>query len=90
MIIINANLNVKKIEKKRLFVSEKGNVYLDATIILFDAPDQYGNDGMIVQNVTKEERLEGKKGIPIGSVKYPTKKEISSEQTENIINDLPF
>jgi len=86
-VIINVNLNVMKIEKQRLFVSEKGNVYLDATIILFDAPDKYGNDGMIVQNVTKEERQEGKKGIPIGSVKYAPKQ----PQTENVNNlDLPF
>jgi len=81
-IIINVNMNVKKIEKERLYVGDKG-VYLDATIVLFEQPDQFGNDGMIVQNISKEEREKGMKSIPIGSVKYPIKKALNKD-------DLPF
>jgi hypothetical protein len=48
---ISIKLDVTKIVKTKLFKGEKG-VYLDATIIMKDEPDDYGNIGMIVQNVT--------------------------------------
>ena len=80
-IVINVKLNVKKIEKERLYIGEKGT-YLDASVILFEEPDKFGNDGMIVQNVTQEERKAGKKGMILGNVKYATKKEKT--------DDLPF
>lgn len=88
-IIINVRLDVKKIEKERLVVGEKG-VYLNGAIILFEQPDQFGNDGMIVQDITKQERESGKKSIILGSVKYPTKKEKTPEEIEKAKNDLPF
>lgn len=80
-IVINVKLDVKKIEKERLYQGSKGT-YLDAAVILYEQPDKYGNDGMIVQNVSKEERAAGKKGTILGNVKYATKKDKT--------DDLPF
>lgn len=64
MIVIK--IDVKKIEKERLFKGEKGT-YLD--IALMDRPDEYGNEGFVVQSVSKEERLAGVKGPIIGNWK---------------------
>ena len=85
-IVINVKLNVKKIEKDRLYIGDKGT-YLDAAIILFEEPDKFGNDGMIVQNVSKEERTAGKKGTILGNVRYAKKDPIEKPVKTD---DLPF
>lgn len=66
--IISIKIDVTKIDKKRLFTGKKGT-YLDATILWNDEQDQYNNNGPIVQQVTKEERLAGKKGAILGNAK---------------------
>jgi len=66
--IISVRLDVTKIEKARLFVGEKGT-YLDVVILMRDAADSYGNHGMVVQQVTKEERAAGTKGPILGNAK---------------------
>ena len=86
---IGVKLDVKKIDKKRLYVGEKG-VYLDATIIMFDEPDKYNNNGMIVQNVSEEERKAGVKGEILGNVKFIQKKQVTPEEHKEITDDLPF
>ena len=65
---IAVNLDVKKIDKNRLYVGKKGT-YLDAVIFLKDEADEYGNHGFIVQSVDKEEREKGVKGEILGNVK---------------------
>lgn len=68
--IIKAKINVKNIDKKRLFNGKKGAVYLDVTLLENrDGEDQYGNHFMIVQDVTKEEREAGVKGPILGNAK---------------------
>ena len=86
---IGVKLDVKKIDKKRLYVGEKG-VYLDATIIMFDEPDKYGNNGFIVENVTEEERKAGVKGTVLGNVRYIVKREKTEAEKDEAIEDLPF
>lgn len=66
--IISARLDVTKIDKSKLFVGEKGT-YLDITLLMKDEKDQYGNNGMVVQQVTKEERAAGTKGAILGNAK---------------------
>ena len=66
--MIRLKIDVKKIDKALLFVGAKG-IYLDATVMLHDGPDSYGNDGFIVQDVGKERRLAGEKGAILGNVK---------------------
>ena len=65
---IQLKIDVTKIDKARLFKGQKGT-YLDAVILIRDEVDQYGNNGMIVQSVTKEEREAGVKGPILGNVK---------------------
>jgi hypothetical protein len=86
---IALKINVKDIDKAKLFVGEKG-VYLDAVIIMREENDEYGNIGMIVQSVTEEERKNGVKGKILGNAKIIVKKEISQEKKEEELSDLPF
>lgn len=85
---LSVKLNLSKIDKSKLFKGEKG-VYLDAAIIMRDEVDQYGNCGMIIQSVSKEEREKGIKGVILGNVSYIQKQENKPSKAE--INEvLPF
>ena len=56
---INLKIDVKKIEKARMFQGEKGT-YLDMTMFVdLDNADQYGNNGMITQNWKDQQKGEG-------------------------------
>ncbi len=66
---ISVSIDVTKIEKARLFKGAKGT-YLDLTAFIdLDEQGQYGDNGMIVQSVSKEERQQGVKGPILGNVK---------------------
>lgn len=66
---VSLKINVSKIDKARMFKGEKGT-YLDVTVFLDpDNPDEYGNCGMLVQSVSKEERAQGVKGNILGNAK---------------------
>lgn len=72
--IIRAKIDVKKINKDLLFVGQKGT-YMDLSLLENrDGTDQYGNDGMIVQDVPKEAREAGEKGPIIGNWREVGKK----------------
>ena len=67
--IIKCKINCGKIDKSKLFKGKSGT-YLDVTLLENrDGVDQWGNDGMIVQDVTKEERERGVKGAILGNFK---------------------
>jgi hypothetical protein len=67
--IIKAKIDVTKIDKARLFKGTKGT-YLDLSLLENKAgTDQYGNDGFICQDVSKEEREQGIKGPIVGNFK---------------------
>jgi hypothetical protein len=95
--IFAIKIDVMKIDKARLFVGKAGAKYLDAVMI--PTPDsKYRDTHMIVQSVSKEERLKGIKGPIIGNAKIigggasrpaPQKADttttvMKSEQDENI------
>lgn len=86
---ISIKLDLKKIDKNRLYVGEKG-VYLDAAIIMFDEANEFGHNGMIVQNVSEDERKAGIKGAILGNVRYISKKQVTPEEKQEAIDDLPF
>lgn len=66
---VNFKIDVKKIDKARLFSGQKGT-YLDATVFIdIDEFDQYGNSGMITQDVSKEEKAQNVKGNILGNCK---------------------
>lgn len=92
--IIAVKIDVKKIDKERLFAGNKGT-YLDAIIHLNDAADKYGNNGMVVQSVSKEERAKGIKGAILGNVQILSKGNSAgnTQQTQAApppSDDLPF
>ena len=53
--IIKASINLNSIPKDRIFEGKKGK-YLPITITLNDELDQFGNQGPVVVEQTKEER----------------------------------
>jgi hypothetical protein len=65
---INLNIDVSKIDKSLLYKGQKG-IYLDATVFVNTEQDQYENNGMIVQQVSKEEKEAGKQGAILGNCK---------------------
>lgn len=66
---ISAKLDVTKIDKARLFKGQKGT-YLDFTMFVdIDNQGQYGDNGMITQDVSKEEKEAGQQGAILGNVK---------------------
>lgn len=90
--MITGKIDVKKISKERLYKGKNGT-YLD--MVLIDTPnDKYGNDYMIVESITKEERDQGMKGKIIGSAKILNKREQpASPEAESMAAsdaDLPF
>ena len=69
--MIAIKIDVTKIEKARLFKSDKtGSIYLDAVMI--ETPNSEFADYMIVQEVSKDERERGIKGNVLGNAKSLT------------------
>ena len=66
------NLNLKKLDDAAIFRGAKGDY---ADLILFDKPDQYGNDGFVVQSISKERRDAGERGPIVGNWKDTEKRE---------------
>lgn len=89
--IIQVKIDVNKIDKKRLYKGEKGT-YLTATLFLNEETDKFGNNGMIVEEISKEERDAGHKGTILGNVKILKKKESSPAVEDAVVinEDLPF
>jgi hypothetical protein len=68
-IALSLKINLSQIDMARAFQGQKGQ-YLDATIFVdMDELDQYGNSGMITQDVSKEEKGQGVKGNILGNGK---------------------
>lgn len=95
---IAAKIDVTKIDKNRLFQGKNGAKYLDVILIEKDGQDQYGNNFMVVQGVSKEEREQGIKGAILGNGKYMGKggskpEAAAAKQTETQSSehdDVPF
>lgn len=64
--MIKLQLDVKKIDKDRLYVGKKGT-YLNC--VLIETPQSEYGDYMIVEETSKEERESGKKGTILGNAK---------------------
>jgi len=65
---ITIKIDVNKIDKSKLFAGKKGT-YLD--VVLIPTPNnQYGNDYMAVQGISKEEREAGIQGEVLGNGRF--------------------
>jgi len=66
---ISVKIDVTKIDKTAMFKGAKGT-YIDVILLENrDGTDQYGNDYMVVQGLSKERREAGEKGPILGNAK---------------------
>ena len=66
--IIKASIDLNKIPKDKIFIGKKGK-YLPITITINDELDQFGNQGPVVVEQTKEEREAKTAKTYLGNVK---------------------
>ena len=66
--IIKTSINLNAIPKDKIFTGKKGK-YLPITITLNDELDQFGNQGPVVVEQTKEEREAKAEKTYLGNVK---------------------
>lgn len=95
--MITYKINVTRIDKSALFDGKNGK-YLDGAFMENrNGPDQYGNDGFIVQDIGKERREKGEKGPIIGNWKrvetrrsQPAAKPQAAQAEPGPDDDVPF
>ena len=98
--IIKASIDLNKIPKDKIFVGKKGK-YLPITITINDELDQFGNQGPVVVEQSKEERDAKSPKTYLGNVKVvwsngnnvspaPRDGEQAPAQTAPQADDLPF
>jgi hypothetical protein len=66
--IIKASIDLNKIPKDKIFIGKKGK-YLPITITINDEVDQFGNQGPVVVEQTKDERDAKAAKTYLGNVK---------------------
>jgi hypothetical protein len=97
--MILGSIKLSSIDKAKLYTDKKGEKWLD--VVLIDTPgNKYGDDYMIVQGVSKEERQAGVKGAilgnaknygqPVGSSPKPAPKPATSGPRFEEDHDIPF
>jgi len=87
--LLTGSINLSKIDKSRLYKSEKGEMFLNVSVWINDELDNYGNIASIQQQVKKDELK-----IYIGNLKEYHKQEPKateqSAQNQPEPDDLPF
>tara|TARA_R110001606_G_scaffold396332_1_gene570259 strand:- start:811 stop:1119 length:309 start_codon:yes stop_codon:yes gene_type:complete len=67
---VNLKIDITKVDKTKFFIGKNGAKYLDMTAFIdIDEQDQYGNNGMIVQSVSKEDKDNKIQGAILGNSK---------------------
>ena len=66
--IIKASINLNAIDKSKIIEGKKGK-YLPITITVNDEPDQFGNQGPVTMDQSKEEREAKTPKTYLGNVK---------------------
>lgn len=94
--IIKLNINVTKLDKTRFYKGKTGT-FANLTVLLRDEVDQYGNDGMIVEDVSQAERESGVKGAIVGNARIAGQKPKAQSSpapapssTTDDDSDIPF
>ncbi len=78
--MIALKLNCSQLDKAHLFAGKKGK-YADLVLMdNRDGTDQYGNDGFVIQGVSKEARQRGEKGPIVGNWKNIQRREDGTQQ----------
>ena len=98
--IIKTSINLSEIPKDKIFVGKKGK-YLPITITLNDEVDQFGNQGPVVVQQSKEEREAKVEKVYLGNVKVvwtngdnvnvaPRENAAAPPAQAQPVDDLPF
>ena len=98
--ILATSIDLTKIPKDKIIVGKKGK-YLPITITLNDEVDQFGNQGPVVVQQTKEERDAKVEKTYLGNVKVvwtngdnvdvaPRDNAPAPQQVQQPVDDLPF
>ncbi len=102
--IIKTSINLSAIPKDKIIVGKKGK-YLPIAITVNDEPDQFGNQGPVVVDQSKEEREAKAPKTYLGNVKvvwtngkFPEKIPFDATQgrtqnvqpTQAVDEDIPF
>jgi hypothetical protein len=84
--LLQAKIDVTKIDKNLLFKGQKGT-YLDVLIWINDTPDKYGNDCSIEQKVKMGEK---KNYIGNGKFYHPKPEQVIDPNDQEPQSDMPF
>jgi len=101
--IIKASINLNEIPKDKIIIGKKGK-YLPITITLNDEVDQFGNQGPVIVDQTKEEREAKVAKTYLGNVKVvwtngdnvnaaprtDQPQQAQVQQKQEVEDDLPF
>jgi hypothetical protein len=69
--IIKASIDLSRVDKSRIKTSEKnGKKYLDLILMDTREPSQYGSDGFVAHDQSKEEREAKERQIIVGNWKW--------------------
>ena len=66
---VSLNIDVTKIDKAHIYEGKKGKYLTLTAFIDVDNQDEYGNNGMITQKLSKEAQDAGQKGAILGNSK---------------------
>lgn len=97
--IISCSIDLRKIDKSKIVVGEKGGKYYNFDIVVNDEKDKFGNDVSISDKQTKEQREAKEKKNYLGngrvvwqgeSKKKETKKEEFRVEDDQNGDSLPF
>jgi hypothetical protein len=99
--IIKASINLNEVPKDKIIIGKKGK-YLPITITLNDELDQFGNQGPVIVDQSKEEREAKTQKTYLGNVKVvwtngenvaAAPRDVQSQQAapvKTVDDDLPF
>jgi hypothetical protein len=97
---ISISIDVSKIDKTALYISPKnGKKYLSLMLKIREEKDQYGYDGFIAQEISKERKAAGEKGPILGNAKImdwdypkpqPTPQAPVTNSFDDENDDIPF
>lgn len=82
--LINASINLSKIDKSKFIVGKSGDQFLNVTISVNDEKDQYENDASIFISQSKEERANKTSKVYLGNGKT-----FWTNETPQIVKPVP-
>jgi hypothetical protein len=94
---VELRINTDNVDRSKIYKGEKGKYLTMTAFIDIDEQDQYGNNGMITQKLSKEDQDAGQKGAILGNSKvfWSETPQPVAPSTPNFdegvpIGDIPF